>query len=100
MLAFGLAMAHFVYGDTKACILFVVQPGEKNVRNYTFNSFCVIEMVCFDILPVTIMGVQARLYRKVTVKRITYTGNLYLCCVVVKHQCYLFLNDFLFINTV
>lgn len=37
MLAFGLAMAHFVYGDTKACILFIVQPGEKNVR-----TFCVL----------------------------------------------------------
>ena len=33
MLAFGLAMAHFVYGDKKACILFIVQPGEKNVRS-------------------------------------------------------------------
>ena len=34
MLAFGLAMAHFVYGDNKACIIFIVQPGEKNVRLY------------------------------------------------------------------
>ena len=40
MLAFGLAMAHFIYGDTKASVLFIVQPGEKNVRtshpNYDF----------------------------------------------------------------
>ena len=34
MLAFGLSMAHFVYGDVQACILFIVQPGEKNVRFY------------------------------------------------------------------
>jgi glutathione synthase len=33
MLAFGLAMAHFVFGDTKAHILFIVQPGEKNVAD-------------------------------------------------------------------
>ena len=36
MLAFGLAMAHFVYGDNKASILFIVQPGEKNVSFYSF----------------------------------------------------------------
>ena len=34
MLAFGLAMAHFIYGDTKASVLFIVQPGEKNVRTH------------------------------------------------------------------
>lgn len=38
MLAFGLAMAHFVYGDNKACILFIVQPGEKNVRTHRTRS--------------------------------------------------------------
>jgi hypothetical protein len=31
MLAFGLAMAHFVFGDKTASVLFIVQPGEKNV---------------------------------------------------------------------
>ena len=35
MLAFGLSMAHFVYGDVQACILFIVQPGEKNVRFFS-----------------------------------------------------------------
>jgi glutathione synthase len=33
MLAFGLALAHFLYGDNSATILFVVQPGERNVRS-------------------------------------------------------------------
>ena len=30
IIAFGIAMAHFLYGDSKAIVLFVVQPGEKN----------------------------------------------------------------------
>jgi glutathione synthase len=31
-LALALAMAHFLYGDKSAVVLFVVQPGERNVR--------------------------------------------------------------------
>jgi len=31
ILAFAIAMAHFVFGDTSAVVLFVVQPGERNV---------------------------------------------------------------------
>jgi Eukaryotic glutathione synthase len=62
MLAFGLAMAHFVYGDNKACILFIVQPGEKNVRTalppiaaMSLNVFCcrchvVFAFVCVHVL--------------------------------------------------
>ena len=31
MLAMALAMAHFLYGDNQAVVLFVVQPGERNI---------------------------------------------------------------------
>lgn len=33
MLAFGIAMAHLVFGDNQAIVLFVVQPGERNVAD-------------------------------------------------------------------
>lgn len=33
MLAFGIAMAHLVFGDNKSIVLFVVQPGERNVAD-------------------------------------------------------------------
>ena len=33
MLAFGIAMAHLVYGNNQAIVLFVVQPGERNVAD-------------------------------------------------------------------
>ena len=33
MLAFGIAMAHLVFGNSKSIALFVVQPGERNVAD-------------------------------------------------------------------
>ena len=33
MLAFGIAMAHLVFGDNQSIVLFVVQPGERNVAD-------------------------------------------------------------------
>ena len=33
MLAVALAMAHYLYGDTSAVVVFVVQPGERNIAD-------------------------------------------------------------------
>jgi glutathione synthase len=38
MLAFALSMAHLLYGDRDAIVVFVVQPGEKNVSLSFINS--------------------------------------------------------------
>ena len=39
-LAFAIAMGHFVYGDSTAVVLFIVQPGERNVS---------LDMICFSL---------------------------------------------------
>lgn len=77
MLAFGLAMAHFVYGDTKACILFIVQPGEKNVRTY-----CLIlkYFVSLEWSVLTFLQLRLLVPCVVTIKRITSTGNQHSRC--------------------
>jgi Eukaryotic glutathione synthase len=62
MLAFGLAMAHFVYGDNKACILFIVQPGEKNVRS--------------ALLPIATMSLDDSFYRRHVVCAFVYFHTL------------------------
>jgi hypothetical protein len=70
MLAFGLAMAHFVFGDTKAHILFIVQPGEKNVADqrlleqelWTYHGVRVDFMTLAQVNSVGLIGKNNSLY--------------------------------------
>ena len=42
VLALGIAMAHLLYANSKAVVIFVVQPNERNVRIFSLRIFDII----------------------------------------------------------